>query len=63
MNSFQTMESGKGLLKQSYDPDSSPMTDALKKKRANLSKKIWVDTKTEQELGKKGEESDGDQSS
>lgn len=55
MNDFQTTESGRGLLKDFYDDDESPVRKALREKRKQLSEKILIPTKEEMENGNESE--------
>lgn len=55
MNQFQSIESGSGLLKNSYQGDvrdqqtESPMVKALRERRKRLTEKIAVPSKEEAE--------------
>lgn len=54
MNDFQSVESGRGLLKDFYDDGDateSAVRDALREKRRKLSEKILVPTKEDMENG------------
>lgn len=48
MNSFQTIESGKGLLKDQY-AEETPVSRALRKRADKLKEKTYVPTKKELE--------------
>lgn len=44
MDQFQSIQSGKGLLKDYYDPDTkTPVTDALRKRNEKNSAKIKIE--------------------
>lgn len=50
MDQFQTIQSGKGLLKDQYD--DSPVSIALKRRAARLKEKTEIPTKDEVEINK-----------
>lgn len=50
MNNFQSIESGQGLLKTTYDNGDSPVERALRKRADKLKEKTYTPTKDELEL-------------
>lgn len=58
MNNFQSIDSGQGMLKNDYEPNSSALDQALKKRREKLANTKRMTPQPDKDMGETAMEED-----